>query len=211
MGRKKVFDITGNRYGRLVVLHREGLSNSHITWKCQCDCGRIVEVVGNNLKNGHTKSCGCYAKEKCVERATKHNMCHDRLCKEWYRMLNRASNTKWSEAHRYALRGIDVCQEWKESFETFQKWALENGYSNELSLDRIDNDKGYSPDNCRWADRKTQCRNKSNNVIIEYKGEKKTLAEWAEDLGMNYGTLHSRLKRWNWDIEKAFKKPLRKR
>ena len=211
MGRRKVIDITGNRYGRLVVIRRfESNKQGHIMWDCVCDCGKSVVVSGNNLKNGHTKSCGCFARERSKESATKHNMCESRLCKEWYRMLNRGSNTKWPEAHRYALRGITVCEEWKNSFEAFKEWSLSNGYDDTLSLDRIDNDKGYSPENCRWADRKTQGRNKSNNVVLEYNGEKKTLAEWSEILGIKYGTLHSRIYRDKLSAKEAFERPLRK-
>ena len=207
----RLVDIVGNRYGRLVVIGYEGKGNSrHHKWKCQCDCGNIVIVQGLNLKNGHTKSCGCLASEKSKERATKHNMCETRLCKEWYRMLNRGTNTNWNEAHRYALRGITVCEEWKNSFESFKEWSLANGYDDTLSLDRIDNDKGYSPDNCRWADRKTQGRNKSNNVILEYNGEKKTLVEWSEILGIKYGTLHSRIYKCKLSTKEAFETPLRK-
>jgi len=209
MGRRQIIDITGVRFGRLVVIERSGNNSKPVKWNCKCDCGNNVIVTGNNLKNGHTRSCGCLARENSKNRATKHNMCESRLCKEWYRMLERTRNTKWAEAHRYALRGITVCDEWKNSFDAFRDWALANGYDDSLSLDRIDNDKGYSPDNCRWANRVVQCRNKGNNVIIEYNGEKKTLAEWAEIFGIKYGTLHSRIYRDKMSPKEALEKPLR--
>lgn len=205
-------DIRGNRYGRLTVIDYVGKDKSnHSMWKCKCDCGNEIVTAGYRLKDRTCKSCGCYRVEFSRQKATIHGMAFTRLHKEWDEMKYRCSSQKRKGAHRYFGRGIKVCDEWINSFENFKEWALANGYDDSLTLDRIDNNKGYSPDNCRWADRIVQQRNKENNVVIEYEGVKKTLAEWAEDLGMNYGTLHSRLKRWNWDIEKAFKKPLRKR
>lgn len=208
----KYVDISGERFGKLVAVRKcNNKKGKRIYWECLCDCGNVIVISSNNLRSGHTKSCGCFALEMKKKNATKHNMCKSRIYKEWNRMIDRCRNTKSVEAHRYVLRGITVCDEWKNSFETFMLWSLENGYDDNLSIDRIDNDKGYSPDNCRWVDRKTQCRNKSNNIVLEYNGEKKTLVEWAELLGIKYGTLHSRIYRDKLSAKEAFEKPLYKK
>lgn len=134
--------------------------------------------------------------------------CRSRLYRAWYNMIYRATSDNYIEVHRYKKRGISVCDEWLYSYDSFKEWALQNGYSDNLTLDRINNDKGYSPDNCRWVDQKTQCRNRSSNVFIEYKGEKKILIEWVELLGLNYKLIQKRLER-GWTTEEAFERPLR--
>lgn len=209
MGRYK--DITGQQFGRLTVIEYVGANKSRLAmWKCKCSCGNIITTAGKRLRDGTSKSCGCYRMENISGHGATHKMTGTRIYKEWSLMKYRASSRTWSEADRYANRGITVCSEWKDSFENFAEWALLHGYSDDLSLDRIDNNKGYSPENCRWANRTTQNRNKECNVIIEYNGTKKCLAEWAECLGMNYGTLYSRIFRGKMSIKEAFERPLRK-
>lgn len=207
MGR--YIDITGQRFGKLTAIRHVGRYKKNTMWECKCDCGNTTITAAKRLKNGTSKSCGCLRMAN-LRRKTIHGMYNTRLHKEWGQMKFRGSNKKWAEADRYANRGITVCEEWEKSFIPFMEWALANGYEDGLSLDRIDNDKGYSPDNCRWADRKTQNRNKGCNVLLEYNGEKKPISEWAEILGIKYGTLYSRLKRGKWSIKDAFERPLRK-
>jgi hypothetical protein len=209
MGSREVVDITGNKYGKLLVINREGRNKSNkITWKCRCDCGKEVIVTGNNLKNGHTQSCGCLHKEADLRKAKRNNMSETKLGKAWYNMIYRATSPKNREAHRYLNRGITVCDEWRDSFESFVKWSMDNGYADNLSLDRINNNKGYSPDNCRWVNQLTQVRNRENTIYLEYKGEKKTLKEWADILGIKYQTLFNRLRDSKWDVESIIEKPL---
>lgn len=210
MGGKKLDDITGNRYGKLLVIGFVKMrDNGHSVWKCQCDCGNVTETLGCRLKNGSCKSCGCLNKEVRLPKIVTHKMSYTRLYGIWHKMKYRSFSTKWAGADRYANRGIGMCEEWNR-FEPFRDWALANGYDDTLSIDRIDNDKGYYPENCRWTTPKEQARNRSDNVFIEYNGEKKTIAEWAEVKGLTYAALHCRLNKYHWTIADALERPLRK-
>ena len=133
-----------------------------------------------------------------------------RLYRIWLRIKDRTLNKNSHAYKRYGERGITICDEWKNSFEAFRDWAIENGYSDELSIDRIDNDRGYYPANCRWADVKTQSNNRSSCHLLTYNGETKNITQWAEKIGMNPITLESRIKN-GWTIEKALTTPVDKR
>lgn len=217
----KYIDLTGNRYGRLMVVkldHLQKLPCGKIEryYLCKCDCGNYKVIRSCSLRNGNTSSCGCYAKEMLSQRQTIHSMSKTALYKAWRNMKIRCSNPNYTDYCDYGGRGISICEEWL-LFENFKKWALENGYKEEikngkniLSLDRIDVNKGYSPDNCRWATNKTQANNKRNNVRYYYNGKNLTLGEWAEITGICYGTLSTRVHRLNWSIEKALTEPVHK-
>lgn len=209
MGRK-IPDLVGKKYGRLTVVEYHGLNKrGKSMWKCLCECGNTSVVLGNRLTNGHTKSCGCYSVELTKDRFTTHGMSNTRLYKIWQGMLKRCNNEKSAMYKHYGKRGIKVCDEWC-GFEKFRDWAIHNGYSESLTLDRIDNDGGYSPDNCRWVDMKTQERNTSRNRYITFRGETLCLMEWAEKLNINYRTLQDRICVRGWSIERAFLTPVTK-
>lgn len=161
MGKK--LDLTGQRFGRLVVICKSGRNKfRNVMWLCKCDCGNEVTVTGNHLRSWNTTSCGCYNRE----RSTTHGMNKTRLYNIWHSVLQRTGVTKGAnERHKrdYIDRGITVCDEWKV-FENFKDWSLSHGYSDDLEIDRIDNDKGYEPSNCRWVSPRENSRNKRNNL-----------------------------------------------
>ena len=164
----KLKNLTGQRFGRLSVIRREG-SDPHgfATWFCECDCGNQSIVSGSDLTKSHTKSCGCLRNELSRERCTKHGKNGTRLYEVWKSMNQRCSNEANAGYRRYGGRGIAVCEDWQNDFQAFYNWAIAHGYDEtaprgKCSIDRIDNDKGYSPDNCRWVDMKTQINNRSN-------------------------------------------------
>lgn len=184
-------NLTGMKYGRLSVKEIDYRENYRTYWKCLCECGKTCIVEGGNLRSGRQKSCGCYKTDLSTARLTKHGMNKTRLHTIWVEMRRRCNNHKDSAYVNYGGRGITVCNEW-ERFEPFMEWAIKEGYRESLSLDRVDNDKGYEPGNCRWATRIDQGNNKRNNVVICHNGISKTLSEWSREVGVPYKTLYSR-------------------
>ena len=210
----KFVDITGEKYGRLQVLAKDDASKSkYAMWICKCECGSIVIKRGSSLRSGHTKSCGCLHDELSSKRISAqnetHNMSNTRPYKIWVDMKKRCSNKKhWAFGH-YGGRGIKVCDEWQE-FLPFYEWSMANGYADNLTIDRIDNDGDYRPSNCRWATRKEQANNKSNNTIYEVDGKKHTIRKLSDLYGISYGTLSSRIRSYGWSVEKAVSTPVRR-
>lgn len=212
--------LSGNKYGRLTAIERaeDHISCSgrkYIMYRCVCDCGNETVVRANHLKDGTTLSCGCLFSEihstlcKNLGKETfTHKMTNSRIYKIWSNLINRCTNPNNPAYKNYGGRGIRVCDEWIHSFESFYSWAFSAGYNNNLTIDRINNDDGYAPENCRWVDRVEQSNNKRNNKYIEYDGLVLTIAEWARRCGIPYKTLHRRINSLHWDIPRALTEPV---
>ena len=205
-GKNGFIDMTGEKHNRLLVVSYFGKDKGRKSmWLCKCDCGKKCIVDGYKIRTGKTKSCGCLSSELAKERLTTHGMSSSRIYSIHNAMNERCFNSNTIEYHNYGGRGITVCEEWKgrKGFENFAKWSFENGYADNLSIDRIDVNGNYEPNNCRWITHKEQCNNTRFNKIIEYQGEKHTLKEWSEILKIPYKRLKRRLD-LGWNVEKAF-------
>lgn len=195
---RRVNDLTGKRFGMLTVLGIDDRGTRKTYWMCQCDCGNVKSVRSDSLQNGAIKSCGCLKKKQDAMNLTSnhsHKMSETRLYGEWQGMKGRCLNKNNARFARYGGRGITVCDEWRDDFSAFAKWAEENGYNEKLTLDRIDNDKSYSPENCRWADARTQSRNRSTNVAVTIGNSTRTLTEWCEIFHLDSRTVFARYRR----------------
>lgn len=206
----KVRDLTGKKFGRLTVVERAKRGSPKAYWMCKCDCGNEHVVCGTNLTRGKVVSCGCYAKEKRSSDKTTHGGSYTRLYVIHRNMKRRCLYKKDREYPYYGARGISICDEWKNSFEKFRDWALENGYDETLTLDRIDNNGNYCPENCRWATMKEQNNNTRSCVYVTINGETHTLSQWCEIKGINYYTVMAR-RRSGWSNEEAISIPINAR
>ena len=166
----KKIDLSGQPFGKLIVLREDGRDkHNKALWRCRCECGNEVTVRSNNLRRELTTSCGCYRRERVVEAHTTHGMSKTRLHSVWIGILARVGVYEGAseEVKRaYQDRGIDVCDEWLV-FENFRDWALSHCYKEGLQIDRIDNDKGYCPENCRWVTPKENSNNRRNTIRLE--------------------------------------------
>lgn len=207
---KKYRDISGRRYGKLVVKEYHSTDkNRNALFLCDCDCGNTAIVAGTRLVSGHTQSCGCLQKETARTELKKFNQ-SDRhitdghlihgenktpLHNVWVGMRKRCNNQSYEHYGRYGGRGIKVCAEWYSSYLAFKSWALANGYVEGLEIDRIDNDGNYEPSNCKWSTRTEQVRNRSNTRFIGINGIVKPLKQWCEETGTNYKVAHAKIQK----------------
>lgn len=198
-------DLTGRKYGMLSVKELRGVVKSRRIWHCICDCGNHKDVREDSLKK-YTRSCGCKIKEKAKEKGkgATHGKSHTRLYGIWGGMKTRCYNPHDTGYKYYGERGITVCNEWLNDFEAFYKWAMQNGYADNLTIDRIDVNGNYEPSNCCWATRREQRINQRQKEVT-YNNEKHTLLEWADITGIKYDTLLWRYKH-NWSADKILSK-----
>lgn len=214
-----IIDLTGKRFGRLLVIKRAGTAVGRNgqkvpTWECLCDCGNTATIRGSNLRSGATTSCGCYAKEVFHKRgkdSATHGCTNTRLYQTWASMKRRCDAPGSPLFENYGGRGVKVCDEWEHSFEAFRDWALANGFQEDAkrgdcTLDRIDVDGDYCPSNCRWVDNLTQQNNKRSSKYLEFNGERLTQAEWSRRMGLSQNIICKRLKK-GWSIEKTLTTP----
>lgn len=189
----KIHDLKCQRFGRLIVKDFVGLNkNRKATWDCLCDCGKKVTVVGTSLINGSTTSCGCYALKSKQERFKKHGLRNHDLYKTWLNIKARCYNPKNNHYKYYGERGIKMCDEWKDNFDNFFNWAINNGWKRGLSIERIDNNKQYEPQNCKWIDIGKQSQNRTtNHYVADKNGNVYTIAEISRKTNINAHTLYS--------------------
>lgn len=183
----RFIDLTGKRFGRLTVIERAETKGGKTRWKSQCDCGKITYTISHRLLSGQTQSCGCMR-----DLGIKHGMTNTRLFKIWEGMKSRCLNPNKKCYDRYGGRGISVCQEWQKSFESFRDWSLENGYTEGLTIDRIDVNGDYCPENCKWSTPCEQALNKRNTIYIEHNGERKPLPVWCRQYNFKYSIASQR-------------------
>ena len=211
LNRARVQDLTGQTFNALTVLYRAENRGRRVMWHCRCACGNELDVWAKHLKDGQ-KSCGCMTKKILSECRTTHGGSRTRLFGVWRHMQERCNNPNHKSYARYGGRGVKVCKEW-DHFEAFRDWALQSGYDEKAELmkctiDRIDNEKGYSPTNCRWVSAKEQANNRSNNRFITLHDETHTVAEWADITGIPHTAIRARLKK-GWSEERALTEPAR--
>lgn len=188
--------MTGQKFGRLTVLSRNPQKGHTVFWDCVCDCGNKTRVSSINLLRGRIKSCGCLhddlSRERAKKQFTKHGLRSTRLYSIWASMNTRCYNPNSRSYKHYGERGVKVCEEWK-TFTNFYDWALGNGYREDLTLDRIDCNGNYDPQNCRWATTEMQCNNKRNSRFVTINGERHTLSEWSKISGVHRRTISDRI------------------
>lgn len=207
-------DLIGKKFGRLTVLkfsHRTKKNDNrhyNVYYECLCDCGNIKLITRSSLIQSHTLSCGCLHKENFKEKFTKHNLSNHRLHRIWDKIKHRCFNPNSPRYSSYGGRGITMCYEWKNDFKNFYDWSIANGYEDNLTIDRIDNNGNYEPSNCRWATKKVQSTNIRKNHKLTYKGKTLCISEWAEIIGIDKDTLWMRIKR-GWSIKRALTSPIK--
>lgn len=203
MSRK--IDLTGHKFEKLTVLNEAGKTkDGKIKWMCNCDCGNKTIVIGKNLRNGHTKSCGCLNIGSNIQ----HGKSNTGTYRIWCAMLRRCNNRNNEHYADYGGRGIKVCLRWRK-FENFISDMGDRPGKN-YTIERIDNEAGYTPKNCEWATKKRQARNRRTTFWITFNKERKSLIEWTEEFGMPYETVRKRIRIYGWDIERALTEPVRR-
>lgn len=196
-----MLNIEGERYGRLTAIKptEKRTKGGGVIWLFRCDCGNEKEIPLNSVRSNLIKSCGCLLKP--------HGETKTRIHRIWVNMRMRCKHEGQKHWHD---KGIMVCEEWKD-YITFRDWALSNGYAEDLTLDRIDSDGDYCPENCRWVSYAVQSRNTSHNHFVEIGGVKKIVPDWCKELGtVSRASVYRRVRDYGWSFEKALLEPKRK-
>ena len=196
--KSKVHDLTGQKFGLLTVIGLAETDTRKTYWVCKCDCGNMKTVRSDSLLCGAIKSCGCIKRKQDEVNLTKnhrHKMSGMRIYSEWQGMKGRCYNKGNARYADWGGRGIEVCEQWRNSFESFYIWAMANGYQDNLTIDRIDNNGNYCPENCRWVGQQEQCRNRRSNINITIGNSTRTLMEWCEIFQVDYKNVNARYHR----------------
>jgi len=204
----RFLNLTGQRFGRLVALKQVGKNKQqNANWLCICDCGNTVTISQSNLhraSKGYNTSCGCLRRENSRKQLTTHGLSETRLYEIWCGMKKRCFSPTDQAYSNYGGRGITICDEWLV-FERFYEWAMANGYQDHLTIERKDNNKGYSPGNCKWATMKEQANNTRRSHLITHNGQTMTVTAWAKSVGIKVNTLWARIKK-GWPVERALER-----
>lgn len=206
----------GQKYGRLTVVGFRWVEIGDVHawhWDCTCDCGgKVIGARPRSVRNGTTRSCGCLKKEQdpknLADARRSHGKTNTRLYGTWSKMKHRCNNQNDAAYKNYGGRGITVCKDWEESFEVFYDWAMKNGYNDTLTIERIDVEKGYCPENCCWITKEEQAKNKRNIRYVAVRGEKMPMKTACDLLGLPYKTIHLRVTRYGMSFEQAIEKPI---
>lgn len=213
----KLIDLTRQVFGKLTVIERAekrpvGKRQVMKTyWLCRCDCDNYKVIVGDNLRSGASRSCGCEVVRSTIERSTKHGGDkrgeRERLYTIWVHMRGRCNKETDAAYKHYGDRGISICEEWNHSYEAFRNWAVTNGYNDDLTIDRIDVNGNYEPDNCRWIPQSEQTKNTRRNIRVTIGEITHSLKEWCDELNLNYTTVQHRRRIKGWDVLDAMFTP----
>ena len=206
----KIKNLINQKFNMLLVLEKYGRKNNRVIWKCRCECGNITYLPTFALTGNHTKSCGCLKGDNFCHIRQNHKLTNTRLYSILIDIKKRCYNSNFKYYCNYGGRGITICDNWKNDFLAFYNWSMKNGYQENLSIDRINNDGNYEPSNCRWVDRITQGNNKRNNHFLTFNGKTLTIAQWSREIGIPEKNIDSRL-RLNWSVEKTLTTPVKKR
>lgn len=207
MANHKVNISIGDQFERLTVISEQGKDSiGNRLFLCRCSCGKEIVATGSSLKLGRVKSCGCLKSELAKHQKGFHGLQNESVYNSWSSMIQRCTNPKHPQYQQYGGRGITVCDEWLD-FKTFYDWAKSSNYKNGLTIERKNVNKGYCPENCTFIPKEDQCMNKQNT--IRYKGEVLKIA--CKRLGLSYTSVHSRIKKLGWSVERAVETPFRKR
>lgn len=197
----KKIDLTGRKFGLLTVIREGKTVNKNRAWRCKCKCGKVKNILGSNLTGGRSKSCGCLQKENASKASKTHGGAGTRLYNLYKGMKQRCTNQNLPSYKYYGGKGITICEEWLSDFSKFKEWCLRNQYTDQRTIDRINPNGNYCPENCRWVSFEKQQNNKLNSVFITINNEKKTAAEWAKENKINKQTLYSKIYRLLRDLK----------
>lgn len=200
----KKYPEPNDTFGRLKVLKEVNRRHGRRHFLCVCDCENEKVVMMSNLLGGQVRSCGCLKKEN-YQNIT-HGQKGTRLYRIWNGMKTRCLNENDASYMQYGGRGIEIYDSWID-FAGFFNWAISSGYANDLTLERINVDGNYHPDNCEWIPLGEQAKNRTNTQYLTFQGETKTMKEWSEETGIEYPTLHARIKKYKWSVERALTTP----